>query len=249
MEVKMAEQTYGWRARIGIIHPSMTITDYDELPRATPVGVQFVYASMLIPGRFELANEDVTRGMIPAIELAAKQVASAGVQFIMQCCGALAMFRGWGGDKEITDKIMAATGIPTASHGEAEVEALKRLNIHRVAVFTPYEESINEGVRNYLSGAGLEVVLLKRLGPARELVEISPYGLYRPVKDAYLKAPPNDGIFIMGGALRTFQIIEPLEFDTGKPVVTAVQASLWKSLSAVNVREPIKGYGKLLQSF
>jgi maleate isomerase len=245
----MVEMMYGWRARIGVIHPSMTITDYDELPQAAPVGVQFVFSSMLVPGKFELANEDVNRAMLPTIELAARQVASAGVQFIMQCCGAMAMFRGWGGDKEISDRITAVTGIPSSSHGQAEVEALKRLNIRKVAVFTPYEDSVNEGVRNYLTGAGLEVVLLKRLGPAREMVEISPYGLYQPVKEAYLKAPPNDGIFIMGGALRTFQIIEPLEWDTGKPVVTAVQTTLWKSLSATNIREPIKGYGKLLQSF
>jgi maleate isomerase len=245
----MVEQMYGWRARIGIIPPAMTISDYDEIRKVTPTGVQYVYASMLIPGKFELANEDVTLAMLPAIDLAAKQVASAGVQIIMQGCGALAMFRGWGGDKEITDKIKAATGLPCFSHGDSEIEALKKMNIKKVAVFTPYEESVNDGVRNYLTEAGFEVVLLHRLGPAREMVEISPYGLYRPIKEAYLKAPANDGIFIMGGAMRTFQIIEPLEYDTGKPVVTAVQATVWKSLTAVNVREPINGYGKLLKSF
>lgn len=243
------ETMYGWRARIGVIHPSMSITDIEELPKAAPEGVQFIFARLLIPGKFELANEEVTRAMLEHIEQAAKEVASANVQLIMQHCGAMSMFRGWGADNEIVTKIEAATGIPAVSMGTAEVEALHKLDMHRVVVFTPYEESINAAVEQYLRGAGIEVVLLKRLGVAREIIEISPYGIYRPIKDTYLKAPPNDGMILLGGAVRTFQIIQPLEYDTGKPVVTAIQASLWKALNMVSVREPIKGYGKLLQTF
>jgi len=240
---------YGWRARIGIIHPSMGVNDFEELHKVAPEGVQFVYSRLLIPGRFELLEERGLRAMLEHLERAAKEVASAGAQLIMQHCGAMSMFRGWGGDKEIITRIEKATGIPAVSMGIAEVEALQKLDIRKVVVFTPYEESVNAGVKEYISGAGIEVVLLKRLGGAREIIEASPYGIYRPIKDTFLQAPSADGLIILGGALRTFEIIQPLECDIGKPVVTAVQASLWKALNMVSVREPIKGYGKLLQMF
>ena len=240
---------YGWRARIGIIHPGVSSTDLEEFHRAAPEGVQFVFASLLLPDKFELVTEEVLYPQMEQIELAAKQVAQANVQLIMQHCGALHMLRGWGSDQEIVTMIEKATGIPAVTMGVAEVEALHKLDIRKVVVFTPYEESINAGVEKYIRDAGIEVVLVKRIGGAREVIEASPYGIYRPIKGAFLQAPPADGMIILGGALRTFEIIQALEYDTGKLVVTANQASLWKALNMVNVREPIRGYGKLLEVF
>ena len=116
-------------------------------------------------------------------------------------------------------------------------------------VVTPYADGVNAALLDYFAGAGLEVVTLKRIGAVRDVYAMSPYGLFRPIKETFLKSPPADGVIMMCGAIRTFEIIQALEDDIGKPVITAVQAGLWKSLCMVNVKTPIKGYGRLLQTF
>jgi maleate cis-trans isomerase len=41
-------------------------------------------------------------------------------------------------------------------------------------------------------------------------------------------------------------VLEVLERDLGKPVISSVAALTWASLRAVKVGDPIAGYGRLL---
>jgi maleate isomerase len=245
---------FGWRARIGMLMPSLhgIPSNLDEIRRVAPDGIEFVEAKLIFPPQFEPGVKGDTEAfsiMLESIEKAAKEVALQKPDFILQTGGAMSIFRGWGGDKDIAERIEKATGIKGLSYGIAEVDAIKRMDIHKLVVVTPYAEDVNNAVIHYFTGAGLEVVALNRIGSVREINAISPYGIYRPIKETFLKAGPADGVIMMCGAIRTFEIIQALEYDLGKPVITAVQAGLWKMLSMVNVKEPIKGYGKLLESF
>jgi maleate isomerase len=246
---------FGWRARIGQIYPSLhgiSRGGFDETRRVVPDGVEFVDSKLVYPPQYEPGVRDDTEAfpvMLGMLEAAAKQVALQKPDIVMQMGGAISIFRGWGGDRDIVEILEKAAGVPATTHGRAEVEAMKRMDIHKVVVCTPYAESVNKMLLHYFTGAGLEVVTLNRLGTVRDINAISPYGIYRPIKETFLKAPKADGVIMMCGAIRTFEIIQALEDDIGKPVITAVQAGLWKGLSMVNVRTPIKGYGKLLESF
>ena len=57
---------------------------------------------------------------------------------------------------------------------------------------------------------------------------------------------------IVGGiwpliGLRSFEAIEPLETDTGLPVVTSNQAGLWQALRMAGIEDRLPNLGKLLQ--
>jgi maleate cis-trans isomerase len=41
--------------------------------------------------------------------------------------------------------------------------------------------------------------------------------------------------------------IERIERETGKPVVSTTQASIWAALRAIGWTEPVSGYGRLLR--
>jgi len=41
-------------------------------------------------------------------------------------------------------------------------------------------------------------------------------------------------------------VLEVLERDLGKPVISSNQASLWRALDLAGVRESISGFGRLL---
>jgi len=58
--------------------------------------------------------------------------------------------------------------------------------------------------------------------------------------------PESDAILISSIALHTIEIIEALEWDLKKPVITSNQVTMWKLLRLANVNEGIEGFGKLL---
>jgi maleate isomerase len=44
------------------------------------------------------------------------------------------------------------------------------------------------------------------------------------------------------------EVAEKLEQETGLPVVTSNQATIWATFLALGIRESVAGYGKLLRS-
>ena len=58
-------------------------------------------------------------------------------------------------------------------------------------------------------------------------------------------APNTDGLFISCcQALRTMELIEPIEKDFQIPVITSTQASLWACLRRCHINGP-SGFGRL----
>ena len=73
--------------------------------------------------------------------------------------------------------------------------------------------------------------------------EIEP--LYRQIKAS---CPADaDGVLIAGTGFRCVAILDVLEQDLGRPVISANQASLWHCLRLSGVRTPVAGYGNLLR--
>jgi maleate isomerase len=73
--------------------------------------------------------------------------------------------------------------------------------------------------------------------------EIEP--LYAQVRGAV--PAEADGVFIAGTGFRCVGIIEVLEQDLGRPVLSANQVSLWHALRRCGVRRGVAGYGALLR--
>ena len=67
---------------------------------------------------------------------------------------------------------------------------------------------------------------------------------YRLAREA--DAPAADAVLLSGTGLPTVGVLELLERDLGKPVLSSNQASLWRALRMAGVREPITGFGRLL---
>jgi maleate cis-trans isomerase len=54
---------------------------------------------------------------------------------------------------------------------------------------------------------------------------------------------------MLGSGWRTLNIIAMLEQDLGVPVVHPVPARVWEIQKRLHVRQPVKGYGHLLEAF
>ena len=51
---------------------------------------------------------------------------------------------------------------------------------------------------------------------------------------------------MFGPAWRTLDIVETLEHDLGVPVIHAVPAQCWDIQRHLGVRQPVKGFGRLI---
>ena len=69
--------------------------------------------------------------------------------------------------------------------------------------------------------------------------------LYRLAKA--VDTPDSDGVFISCTGFDALDVIEALEQDLGKPVVTSNQAAYWMCFRMAGIGEPIQGYGRLMR--
>lgn len=60
--------------------------------------------------------------------------------------------------------------------------------------------------------------------------------------------PGAQAVFLSGAAMPTIEILQMLEQDLGKPVISAASAMMWNALRLAGVRHSIPGYGRLLVS-
>jgi maleate cis-trans isomerase len=59
--------------------------------------------------------------------------------------------------------------------------------------------------------------------------------------------PEAQAVLISGTGLPTVGVLERLERELGKPVVSSNQACLWRALRLAGVGEPVTGFGRLLR--
>lgn len=231
---------YGWRARIGHLNPSPATVGMEEWRMAAPQGVSFV-GSRYRMERNDRASHDE---MLDELERAAREVATAQVQVILQCSTLAAVGR----ESEIRERIEAATGISAITVLGSMVAALKEMGSARVALASPYSKEQNEELAAHLAGEGFEVVAAIGLNKTHsaEFGAEEPHTFYRLGREAAEQAANADTLLLSCGNTRTFEIIEALEWDTGLQVVSSNQAALWNALRSVHVGEPVRGFGDLL---
>lgn len=186
---------------------------------------------------------------VKQVERAALELASAEVDVILQAGTAIAFFRGFGHDRELSRRISAATGIKATTSLTAVVEAARVLGIKRPAVATSYLPDIDARLGEVLRQSGFHVPAIRGMGLRRsiDMGKVLPDETYRLAHTVARAAADADGILISCGNLRSFETIEPLEKDTGLPVVTSNQAGLWQALRMAGVQQQLPNLGRLLR--
>jgi maleate isomerase len=239
---------YGWRGRIGLIIPASNTTCESEMPRLCPEGVVTVSTRIV----FEPTIAGLRR-LIDGVERAAAELACEGISdLIMFCCTVGSMVEGPGYDQKIIGMIQEMTGVPATTTTTAVIQAFHHLDVRRLAVATPYTADINAAESNALESFGFEVTridsIFKDVSPKdfhntmiAECTDSQVYHLARSVD-----SPDADAIFISCVNLPAIDLIECLERDCGKPVISSNQASMWQALRLLGVGGGVRGYGRLL---
>lgn len=235
---------YGWRGKIGLLVPASNTTMEMDFYRMVPEGVSVHSArvSWSAPESSVESLKELTGNTIKA----AIDAATARVDVIVWGCTAGSFSGGVSYDRDICDRITEATKIPAITTSTAAIQGLREMEVRKVSVATPYSEEVDERLKIFLRGNGFQVMKLESLHQRDiwEHARNSPSLLYQLGKKAFV--PEAEGVFISCTQLRAIDIIEPLELDIGKPVVTANQASMWLALRTIGIKSPVNGFGKLM---
>ena len=236
----------GWKAKIGILLPSHD-TGYGsyEFRVLCPDGV-VTLETRVMGGR--LTTEKL-RGMREDAVHGAELLATAAPDVICYIPTAACFVLGVEGEKVLLKEIQDKTGIKAASGGTSVVEAFRFLGVKKMSMYVPTNKEITAMSKKYFEDQGLEVCACESLGEESlpNINRMSPYEIYSDVMKLFKRCPEVDGIFVTGGCFRTLEILEILEKDSGVPIVTTTPANMWRCLQLVGVKDPIYGYGQLLE--
>ena len=245
--VRPDHSTYGWRARLGLIVPPTNTANEAEWSRVLPEGVTLHTTRMPLHLHVSepLTDEDPLARDLAA---AAALLAQAGVSAIAYGCTAGSMIEPL---DQLPALIERTTGIPGTTTAKALDDALNAIDAKRIAMISPYGETLEAREIAFLERQGFTIVSHRGLGigegGAHEFTQIRTLGPAVVVALARAAMVNDvDAMLIACTDFGTLPVVETLEADLGIPIITSNQAQLWATLHAANVHEPIAGWGRLL---
>ncbi len=254
---------WGWQARIGMFIVSSEAVPEAEWWAMMPPGVS-VHAARVTaktpwaPWTIDRSGvalpDDLTRG--------AQQFASMRLDVAVIGHTSSSVVGGKGWDEAIIARLapLVGAGVRVTTNGLDTVAALRAAGVGRPFLVLPawFPDQTLAAASAYYADHGFAPAGPLRYDPGRKWRDVPPTDLYRqgmgfeqeiePLYRQIRAACPAaaDGVLIAGTGFRCVGIIDDLERDLGKPVLTANQASLWHGLRLAGVQAKITGYGRLL---
>ena len=229
---------------LGLILPPANLPVPPEAYEMYPAGVQFLALGLGLERMTPEGYDHVVDRIVPA----AKKLASDGANAIDVMGTSLTFYKGAAFNQQLKESITKATGLPATTMSTAIVEGLKAVGGHRLAVATAYNDEVNHRLHTFLDESGFEVLALKGLGIERfeDRPPVTQAELIRFTLSVWKTAPKADAILISCGALKTLEILAPLEKRCGVPVVSSLPHALWAGVRLLGLNGRAPGYGTLL---
>ena len=235
---------YGTRARLGMLLPSGNQAAEPQFHAMLPAGVSLHTTRLKLTG----SSEAELLAMTERVEEAAALVADSGADLVLFHCTAVTTFS-LDLEQSIKERVARASGKPTSTTSEAIVTALKTLGARRIVMLSPYIEAINAREAAYFRGAGFEILDCAGLDcrDANAMMAVTP-ARWREFARAH-RNEDAQAYLISCTTVRSADVIEELERELGRPVVTSNTAVAWHCLRKMGIPDKVTGFGCLLSQY
>lgn len=229
---------------MGLIKPTMRPGSLEELIRLLPEGIGVLPLFLKI----QRGTEDEFRQALQAFEEKVGELAELKVDLIHPEGAPPFMVHGYKGEERIVKEWEKKYKIPIVTAPMTQVEALRVLKVKKFVGVTYFTGKINDTFSRYFVEAGFDVVAMEGISvPFEDVGRLSSQEVYAHTRKAFLQHPGADAIYMLGSGWRTLDIVSLLEQDLGVPVVHPVPARVWAIQKRLHVRQPVRGYGRLLE--
>lgn len=245
LPARLMPDGWGSKGRIGLVYLHSSVVMENEMWAMAAPGVS-VHTSRIRIGKINVRD---IGAMVesPEFETSVRLVAEAPVDVVLFGGTSASFLHGNAWDEATTARMQGwAGGTPALTTATACVRALAGLGIGKVALATPYVEEVHERCASWLAANGHPVTDGRFLSITEDqaLAEV-------PLGDIWdlcrsVDTPDADAIFISCTNFRSIALIRALEEELGKPVISAIQASMWGALKVMGVAGARPGYGRLM---
>ena len=153
------------------------------------------------------------------------------------------------GYDSIKNKInLAKPEAKVVTPSSAAVNALRKMGINKVSVFTPYSKNLNNEVVDYFKKQNFIITSNSYFDILydNDIAKVDPDYLFEVISKMDLGEA--DAIFLSCTNLPALNIIDKLEKKLNKIVLSSNQVLIWDTLQCIGKNNSIQGFGKLFSS-
>jgi maleate isomerase len=233
--------------RLGFLVPPGNPTTEPEVMRLAPPGVTVHFTRMVAGGQpgAHAGQEERNRTQIEHMEECARLLALVQPAVIVMAHTATSYTLGRQGEAALVAKIERATGMPFITAFGAVLDALAHLGVQRVALATPYARETTLRGKAHLEAHGITVASWGNMEGVANIYDETPQRAYELGRR--VDSPQAQALFFSGLGLPTLDVLERLERELGKPVLSSCSAMLWHALRVAGLKVASPGYGRLLR--
>ena len=128
------------------------------------------------------------------------------------------------------------------------IKAFKKMNLKKIALFTPYPESVNKTILEYFNKKNINIVSFGtfNIDLDEDIASVDPKHLLETL--VKLDINDADALFVSCTALPALEILDQTEKKINKIVLSSNQTLIWDTLRSIGYKSPVEGYGKLLRN-
>lgn len=224
---------YAPKGLIGLLTPQANTTVEPEMAIMTPPGYAFINARLM-------SDKDTIEARLvdyfATLSGQLRQFANAPIGTALVATSGMSYLAGVEAEARVLGDVSAKHGIPVFTSAIASVHMLRALGAERIALVSPYPESLNVASRKYWSAHGFTVAA--ETGAFKDVGAFHPiYSLMGGEALAALDALPTtdlDAVLMLGTGMPTLEPIRRRPFVGKAPVISCMLATAWRTTRALD---------------
>jgi arylmalonate decarboxylase len=229
---------------LGLIFPPEKYPIPPDARLLFPSGVEFIGNGVGLPGGMTIEGYEEA---IPRVLPRASELAKQGANVISVFGSSLTFYKGAKFHDDLIGQVAKATGRPATTQSNGLLDGLRTANARRVAVATAYTDTVTERLKIFLQEYGFDVTFARGLGYERIPEGAATHDiLFKLSTDTYANSKKADALVVSCGALRTLELLVPVENVIQVPVISSTPHGLWHGVKMLGVNARVQGYGMVM---